>query len=318
MLLPALSIPLAEPATTLGGSPADDDVLLEGLRSAVLQRGARSVGSTSLVLKVHLDGGLDAAFKPETRSHPGRWRAEVAAYRLARALGLDNVLPSTPRAVKWPSLLASAREGGALEKLVTQAVPAIDDREATLSGAMIVWRKGLTRLPLEHDPLWTAWGEWLSQSPPARPLERRLPAPRAAEITARAPLAPQISSLVLFDHLTGNRDRWSGHNVLTDMTGSRLVFLDNNLAFEPRLDEVATRRRAHVLLRVEKFSRSLVAAVRRLSESDLPRIFGTDDRGLPLLDAASLASVMSRRAELLAHVDALIARHGEARVLAYD
>src|SRR6478735_5009080 len=60
--------------------------------------GGKSIGHTSVVFKVKLEGGLDAAFKPRSRRGNGRYRGEVAAYRLARALDLDNV----PRAMVRP------------------------------------------------------------------------------------------------------------------------------------------------------------------------------------------------------------------------
>jgi hypothetical protein len=44
----------------------------------VILSGAKSVGATSLVLRVPLDGGMFAAFKPDTKKHRERWRAEVA------------------------------------------------------------------------------------------------------------------------------------------------------------------------------------------------------------------------------------------------
>jgi hypothetical protein len=281
----------------------------------VIQTGSKSVGSTSVVFKVPLDGGIAAAFKPETRRHGSRWRAEVAAYRLSRALGLDNVPVAVPRAAKMSSLVASTRSATMMRLLREQCLPTEDGR---LRGAMIAWIPGLARMPLENDPLWSAWGEWLSVSPKARPIELRVPEARAKAIRDARPLAPQLSSLIVFDHVIGNRDRWSGHNVLVDVTHTRLVYLDHNLAFDAELDVASTRKRAMVLARAERFSASLVARLRKLTRADVVAALGVDDEGASLLSDAQIDATLARRDELIVHVDRLIAKHGESRVLSFD
>ncbi|MEO8878706.1 MAG: hypothetical protein ABI461_24160, partial [Polyangiaceae bacterium] len=82
----------AFPSNTAGttdaaaSSPSVDDAYF-----AALPVHGKSIGHTSVVFKLGLAGGLDAAYKP--RSHVGgeRFRGEIAAYRIARAWGLDNV-----------------------------------------------------------------------------------------------------------------------------------------------------------------------------------------------------------------------------------
>jgi len=297
------------------GPEARNAALVTGLTSAVIQTGTRSVGSTSVVFKVPLDGGLSAAFKPETRKHHGRWRAEVAAYRVSRALGLDHVPPSVPRAAKMSALLASTRSSVAARLLRDQCLPREDGR---LPGAMIAWIPGLSRLPLEVDPFWSAWREWLSVLPPHRPLENRLPAPAARRLREARALAPQISTLVVFDHLIGNRDRWSGHNVLMDVTHTRVIFLDHNLAFDAKLDVASTIKRNLVLHRVQRFSRSLIKHLRTLGRAEVVDALGLDDLGGPLLEDAQIDATLTRRDELIAYVDELVAQFGEEKILAFD
>lgn len=299
----------------LFGHEARDAALTVGLTSAVIQTGTRSVGSTSVVFKVPLDGGLTAAFKPETKKHGSRWRAEVAAYRVSRLLGLDSVPPSVPRAAKMSALFASARSATAVKLLKEQCLPREDGR---VPGAMIAWVPGLSRLPLEIDPLWSASREWLSVLPPVRPLEKRLPAAAGRRVREAKVLAPQISTLIVFDHLIGNRDRWSGHNVLLDVTHTRVIFLDHNLAFDAKLDVASTIKRNLVLHRVQKFSRSLVARLRTLSRAELVDAVGLDDLGGPLLDDAQIDATLSHRDELVAYVDELVAQFGEEKILAFD
>jgi hypothetical protein len=313
------SLETLEVARPVDGAIADSDPrdapLLTGLRSAVVQSGAKSVGATSVVFKVPLDGGIAAAFKPETRKHGSRWRSEVAAYRVSRALGLDNVPVTVPRAAKMSALFASTRSSAMARLLREQCLPREDGK---LPGAMIAWIPGLSRLQLEDDPLWSAWGEWLSVNPPERSIEVRVGAQAGKKMREARVLAPQLSSLIAFDHVTGNRDRWSGHNILVDVTHTRLVYLDHNLAFDDKLDIASTRKRTMVLHRVERFSRVLVANLRSLTRAALVDALGTDDLGAPLLRDAQVDATLARRDELVTYVDELIAKHGEARVLSFD
>src|ERR1700733_15265362 len=69
---------------------------------------SKSVGHTSYVLKLTLEGGIVAAFKPRSRLPLGdrRYKGEIAAYRLAIALGLDNVPRAMPRSFAADELRA--------------------------------------------------------------------------------------------------------------------------------------------------------------------------------------------------------------------
>ena len=52
-----------------------------------------------MTLRIDLPGSISAAFKPRTDSHPSGWQAEVAAYRVARGLGMHNVPPAIVRRI---------------------------------------------------------------------------------------------------------------------------------------------------------------------------------------------------------------------------
>lgn len=316
-MLDTFEVARPEGSSSWSAEDPRDAPMLVGLRSAVIQSGAKSVGSTSAVFKVPLDGGIAGAFKPESKKHGSRWRAEVAAYRLSRALGLDNVPVSVPRAAKIASLYASTKSDKMLRLLRDECLPRDDGK---LPGAMIAWVHGLSRLQLEDDPLWSAWHEWLSvgSEPPARAIELRVAAPIAKTLREARVLAPQLSSLVAFDHVIGNRDRWSGHNIIMDVTHTRLVYLDHNLAFDAKLDVAARAKRTMILHRVERFSRSVIAHARELTRQSLVNTFGVDDLGAPLLADEQIDATLARRDELVAYVDSLIAKYGEARVLSFD
>jgi hypothetical protein len=72
------------------------------------------------------------------------------------------------------------------------------------------------------------------------------------------------------------------------------------------------------LTRAQKFSRSLVARLRELTEAEL-REAVEHDRG-PfeyLLSDSEITAVMLRRDWALAYIDGLIAQHGEGAILVF-
>jgi hypothetical protein len=103
--------------------------------------------------------------------------------------------------------------------------------------------------------------------------------------------------LRLFDYLIANEDR-NWRNILIDPSGS-IVGVDHTETFSD----------ADFLSHLPKrFDRELVAKIRSLSELVLRvRLEG-------ILDTTGINGILSRRAILLAHVDALIAEKGESEV----
>ncbi|HSY25741.1 MAG TPA: hypothetical protein VK841_26660, partial [Polyangiaceae bacterium] len=86
---------------------------------------AKSIGHTSYVLKVRFEGGLVAAFKPRSTLPLGRmrYRAEVAAFRLAHALGLSNVPPASAMTLRAPDLVAAFATPEGRREFEAKAVP---------------------------------------------------------------------------------------------------------------------------------------------------------------------------------------------------
>jgi hypothetical protein len=99
---------------TLGSAAAESaaappEVVAAPLPEATALRSARAVGHTSVVLKLGYAGGARAAFKPASRRGGGRYRGEIAAYLLAKALGLHGrVLPARRYDIGLAPLLAVA------------------------------------------------------------------------------------------------------------------------------------------------------------------------------------------------------------------
>ena len=57
---------------------------------------AKSIGHTSVVFKIEGADGRTIVWKPDSRIGRGRYKGEIAAYRLASLFGIDNVPPALP------------------------------------------------------------------------------------------------------------------------------------------------------------------------------------------------------------------------------
>jgi hypothetical protein len=290
-------------AAMFPGTSLNPEQILSALSQSEL-RALRPVGSTSTVFRAQLDAPFRAAFKAATQQRPLGAVAEVAAYRLARCLGLDNVPPAVLRRVPTRTLRQE------LEAEFAQQWPSIAprllvSRDGHVEGAAIYWIEGLRGLDLVNP-------EWRASAQRVLRLSEPLSDPPP-------PLASGLSSMQAFDYLIGNWDRWSGSNVKGDATGQILYVRDQDAAFAGRLREGLQRRLLEPVLASERFSRRFVERLRMLTRSSYERELAADALFAERhrLEERSLAGVFERRAALLSHVTALIAAHGEDRVLAF-
>ncbi len=249
-----------------------------------------SIGHTSVVYKLKLEGGLLAAWKPDTRRGKDRYRGEVAAYRLGRALGLRSV----PRADLRGFTRAELRGVLSSEAVALLEAEALDGPRGIVPGALVPWIPGLTFPPLEAEPHAARWRRGLAG-------ERADAAPESEEELA---LLADLSTVVAFDTITGNWDRWSGGNLGRDPVSGRLLFIDNDGAFfaNPPPDGLARQRR--LLAGTRRFSRVFVAGLRALDDTRLATVFGEDLDGRPLLGAKALAGVRARLGEVRRAIEA--------------
>jgi hypothetical protein len=259
---------------------------------------ARSIGHTSYVLKVTLEGGAVAAFKPRSRRPLGdhRYKGEIAACRLATALGLDNVPRALPRSFAADDLRAILPDFDA---------DALVDDDGRVRGALIPWIDGYRVLPLEDATQRARWEPWLFDARATIPRDQRA-------------LAAAISTMLAFDYLTANWDRWSGGNVAEDAASGRVLFVDNDGAFYEWPAPAALARQRAQLQSVRRFSRAFVDALRALDSAGMRAAIGEESPGVPLLPERSLAGVVERRATVLAIVDARIGDAGAGPTLAFD
>ncbi len=234
------------------------------------------------------------AYKPRSTRGASRYKGEVAAYRLARALGLGNVPLAMPRSFPYEALKSAVGHEAVFSEV-------IQEPDGSVRGALIPWIKGLEFLPLETQDWLPKWRAWL-KADGAIPEDQRA-------------LAAQISTVLAFDQVTGNWDRWSGGNVGIDRAKNQLLYIDNDGAFFDPVPAKPMRWPAELFDGADRFSRAFVAALRAV---DLSGAFGEERPGEPLLSARVVGQAEARRKKVLAAIDAKIAKLGEASVLAFE
>lgn len=287
---PAPSAPAAvarRPGRSFGNVSEED--ILEALRNAPIQA-LNNVGNTSVNLRVDLPGDIDGSYKPSEERHPEHYRAEIAAFRLNQLLGLERVPPAVFRRVPRASLPNGERYG-------------IFFNDEQSRGAMIYWVPVLRSAGVSSPEAFEAWMTQLTAG------TRILPRDRGR--------AEEISTLLVFDFLIANWDRWNGLNTLQDGAG-HLVYRDNNGGFQEPLSATRYNRVLRFLHRTQRFSRRVIERARALTLESLQRAIAPDADGQePLLNDVQLRAVLRRRDTLLAYVNELVARYGEAEVYAF-
>ena len=249
---------------------------------------AKLVGHTSLVLKLEGDAKQKAVFRPAFHEGGTRYRGEIAAYRLGVRLGLGALIAeAVPHAMPKETVRLLLSEADRA-KFDTDAI--VED--GNVHGALVRWIDGLEVPPFEKEPWVARWKGWTQTS---------------AEIPAAdRPLAAQFSTLLVFDYLTGNFDRWSGGNVGAVKRGDSfdLRFVDNDGAFldpMPKAPLAASRER---LRATSRFDPGFVEKLRALTrEVSWLAVFGAGVDGKPLLAASVADGVRARAREALEHID---------------
>ncbi|HVV87652.1 MAG TPA: hypothetical protein VHE35_31640 [Kofleriaceae bacterium] len=301
--VPAAAGPL-EPVWVFLDQP--DEPLLAPLRTGELARVKFNGGGSSLSMRLEFADGSKAAFKPDQTHRHSNPRKEIAAYRIDRLLAIGRVSPAIGRAFPLreieAKLAGSARDDE--HRLSEEAIP----HGGELRGEMSWWIPVLGvghvegKYKIDSAAGVDRWKKWLHQ-------DNDIP-PDEVEMCA------QLSNITLFDFLIDNLDRWSGGNANTTEDGKTIYYMDNTMAFS--LDAEGGKKSQAALARVEKFSRSLVSRIRALDEASLRKVLSVDTGPYEeILTGPEIAAVLQRRDTLLKYIDELIARHGEAKVLAF-
>lgn len=213
----------------------------EQILSRICNQAVKSIkplgGGASIKFRVTLADGSQAALKPN-QVRITRYQAEVAAYKLSRAMGLGLVPPSCVR--RFPVEFLMTNVGRELKERMEREL-IIDNGQ--VSCAIIAWVPGLRNIKLEQSM--DAWRPLLVHGEPIPPKQRR----RTLE----------ISTLLLFDYLILNGDRWSGGN--TTEADGEMVFIDQGAGFGPDRRHKRSRMMLKMLKWSERFSREVVGSL---------------------------------------------------------
>jgi hypothetical protein len=237
-------------------------------------RKAKSIGHTSVVFKIEQTDGRKIVWKPDSRLGPGRYRGEIAAYRLATLLGIDNVPPALPLDIERDELARAALGDAKAKQLFDEQV--VFDGEVA-HGSFTEWIDDYTVLPLETESQWRGW------------LKKDAAIPDDKTERAR-----EASTLILFDYVTGNWDRWSGANV--GSSNGRMLYVDNDGAFFESPPKSALARNKRELAGVDRFSKAVVEKVRSVSDEEIAKT-------LDILSKKAIDGVLARRKEALVIIE---------------
>jgi hypothetical protein len=278
------------------GGPGDDEVLRRLCQQPIASLQVNRQGTT-IKFKAVMADGTKASLRPAQPNDAGYHRADVAAYLLARALGLGTVAPACLRTVTREQLLGADGAQRIADHLTRDVTWSADGK--TVEASVVLWVDHVRSAELERDQ--AAWRPLLAQ----------------ASALAEAPEAlrhhaAEGSRLVAWDFLIANWDRWSGSNTFRIGKDGPYVWLDNAAGFG-HYSAASKHRNESQLAPVERFSRAFVRALRVVTDEQLRRALAPAG-----LSSRELKQLYERRDALLHHVDALVAKHGAERVLCFD
>ncbi len=312
-VVPKALEPAPMPVVAVAAGPisvfgSDDETLLAGLRGSEVTHVKINHGGTSLSLRIDFASGARAAFKPKQIHYQSNPRREIAAYRLDRLLGIGHVPPAISGGVPLATLIATAdpfAQGIVAKRLRDEAEPTGE----MVYGEFSWWVPELKsarikQWRIDEDDGIDAWRDYLRPSMP-------LP-------TEHADFVAQIGTMIVFDFLIDNSDRWTGSNAKGSPDGKSLYFMDNTLSF-------TSFTRGHTknltyLRRVGRFSRALVERLRALTLADLRTAMAPRDSDQELgelLTEAEMQAVIARRDYVVGYIDSLIEKYDTDKILVF-
>ena len=280
--------------------PASSDPISRLLSAEI--KDARPISNRTLSLKLTFEGGGAAAFKPILKGRP-RARCEVAAFRLAELLGVRVVPVSTMRKLPLDLLVHKLkRKFPSLAKDFYRRALTNEQKEVT--GAVIQWISDLDPKGLRAIGGKSVFASWLAPS-------RRQKSSHS--------LAGEAASMIVFDYITGNWDRFSGGNLFLNKDRTRFVLIDNNEAFAPWTIR-RKKRMEGLLANTGRFPRRLIETIEKLDAEAIEKSLSGDPwhAEQPLLTTDEVDLLLSRRDRMMKHVNRLTKRLGEENVLVFQ
>jgi hypothetical protein len=286
-----------EPLPRFVGTDLGQDEILDVIASA-RSRSFKPVGHSSVVLRMRTVAHVTAALRVRTHEIQRGYQHEIAAYRVSRLLGLDNVPPAVYRRATWTEIRQRFNDE-MLDRRGSVRRAVLWDEDGSAPGAAVYWVKGLRSVGLENKARWQTWLQ-----------DGEVPKGKVA-------LARDLSTMVMFDFLIGNWDRFSGGNLPTDSSQQRAFLRDNDRSFSMPLLERRYEKLLEGLTLTERFSKDVVRHLEALDEASIRAELAQDPSHQtdPLLNAAQIADVLDRRATILSYIAALIEERGEDEVL---
>ena len=261
------------------------------------------LGTTTISFNLQLEGPIDAVFRPEARNQPRGWLNEIAAFRIAEMLELDDVPPTVATVIDRQRLrrrIDPAWDGDVEALLLPLAFS-----PTGLRGSASYMVPNLERTSdLDSAAGMLRWSAWLEAGAEI-PTESRL-------------IARDLSNMALFDFLIANVDRMSGGNLrtVTNEGMRRVVIRDHNLAFAARPSDANMERVLTELRRTQTFSRRTYDRLVAIDRAHLTAAMRDEIAG-DLLDEPQLRALLDRRETLLTYVAALVETHGEDAIFVF-
>ncbi len=284
--------------------PLPDEMLLAPLAATRVTGIKLNHGGTSLSLRLDFASGARAAFKPQQTHPQSDPRREIAAYRIDRMLGIGHVPPAKSATFRVADLVAAAGPDArdyTEQRIGTEAIA----HDGLVSGEVSWWIPQISDMMIGTHRVDEPEGqaEWVPM------LQATAPTPPEL-----ASMLTQLSTVIVFDVLIDNADRWTGNNTKSSPDQRVLFFMDNTLAFSSFT--FGHQSNLIPLQRISKFSRSLVKRLRTLSYASIARALAAPDDPLaPLLEPGEIRALVARRDHLLGYIDSLSAELGENAVL---
>lgn len=280
-----------------------------------------------VVVELRAEQAPTFQFNPSQKNWERDWRASIAAWRLCEVMVCNFDLPRTRPArvdrATFQSLLGDEDSDVDLSGLNWVR----ESGEEYLYGALVDTTEGAARFPVESTSLWRSWlvadssadlDQLTAQALlPLKDSRPELYEPLAAALgdTALGQTAAQLSTILLFDFLTNNWDRfrrdsedWGAHLGLRD---GRLISTVNVTTFQPRSSTRVKGRFGWT----SRFSRDTVTSLRLLERETLGPLLFPKASGV---EKAAINVFWEQHAQALGRIERLVESRGSDQILAFE